>query len=165
MKITQVVAALLIALFASGVFANEYVEDIDYRVCDTEVSPIGYFKSYDCRITGQKRSYSEVYTDTDGIRRVGTYPGQHSIHCNQNAVCEATSPGTYFQGEFIGTGHQGDYTVTWNFYVYLGDDGKVIAYRRGRGPLFDEAPVDLSVSMLDDEVPQLPGGFLWDEEE
>lgn len=139
--------------------AAEYVLGRDYQPCGEPLTknPI-YGNLRDCTIPNTPWFYSDVYTDDDGGQRVREVQGKYLVQCTASRVCSAVANTTYEAGSFAGNGEQGNYHLTYRFYLGEDYNGNMVAYAVGRGPQFKEDPVGDPWANEAGGAPIAPGG-------
>ncbi|PTU78705.1 hypothetical protein DBO86_12650 [Pseudomonas indoloxydans] len=117
----KTIIALLLAVTACAVHA---AEEPDVYPC---LARDGYNALY-CNggIIGYERV---IYKDANGNTRVSNEIKSYQARC-RDEVCSS------LQGDYVGAGDNGEYTVRRDYYLSWGSDGKVYAYRNGTGPGF-----------------------------
>ncbi|MBT8768729.1 hypothetical protein [Metapseudomonas boanensis] len=164
MKMIKLAVLTTLAVATLPAMAAEYVLGVDYQPCATEKTKGVMTRYRDCTIPNTQPSYSEVYTADDGTRRVREIEGKFLIECSASRVCSSVGSKTYEKGFYAGNGDQGDYALTYNFYLDEDYNGNAVAYAAGRGPKFKEDPVGNPWASEKGGAPVAPGSEAWDEE-
>ncbi|MCY1369205.1 hypothetical protein D9M69_562300 [compost metagenome] len=152
------------AVAALPAMAAEYVKGVDYQPCVQAKNYVNDKPFLNCSAPNTQQFYQDVYTNSNGVQMVRQVQGYVDAHCGNNSVCSVRGDKTYSAGSFIGNAPQGDYVLTYNFYLGEDYNGEPVAYVRGRGPQFNEDPAGNPWASEKGGAPVAPGSEAWDEE-